>query len=426
MDNSVTHLHTVVFKPKKAGNRSDFTVQPIRVHFHKLLQTRDAPTLVPQVENRDVLSAVVSLFDVSLPDVGPRDIHDTIHCPDAQTIILLRRHADVLEEYRSRTPPCSRVAGQSPTPHPAESGEKEPGGRFSQVFSDSDESSSDESENSAEIAGQRSAWERFDSGTEEFLLKVRERRSQRSHSREGAEIPPTAVGAESLIVAAATYKLRKLTTGEKVLQLSLLATRRRYRNCGVGRYIVELLKSQSVCGLYEAFLTHADSDAVDFFTHCGLTDDALLNDKFKEVRDEWTNTTLMSYLPPFSTGPESQTPGFSLGLWELELEVEMARKKALLAYQQQAVCVTRLVHEVTTLREQLTQQSGQVKLLISELEKERERRHRVEQQFLEYKLRKTQQLLAMHSLDSDEQENSDSPKDRPSPDDTRADSVDTV
>lgn len=141
----------------------------------------------------------------------------------------------------------------------------------------------------------------------------------------------------------------------------------------------QLLKTQSVCGAYDAFLAHADTDAVDFFSRCGLTDDALLNDKFRywntsspppvclfnmlftsylclsfirEVRDEWTNTTLMSYLPPFTTGEppdiyhtgssilvisinpalpsslppesESRNPGFSLMLPELKLEVEMA------------------------------------------------------------------------------------------------------
>ncbi|KAK6320327.1 hypothetical protein J4Q44_G00094340 [Coregonus suidteri] len=89
-----------------------------------------------------------------------------------------------------------------------------------------------------------------------------------------------------------------------------------------------------------------------------------------------------------SSESESLNPGFSLMLPELELEVEMARTKALAAYQQQAVCVTRLVREVKTLREQLELQRREVDNLNNELDKERERRHRVEQQFLEYKLRK--------------------------------------
>ncbi|KAM9502176.1 uncharacterized protein ACWYII_000035 [Salvelinus alpinus] len=132
----------------------------------------------------------------------------------------------------------------------------------------------------------------------------------------------------------------------------------------------QLLKTQSVCGAYDAFLAHADTDAVDFFSCCGLTDDALLNDKFREVRDEWTNTTLMSYLPPSTTESESRSPGFSLML--LELEVEMASTKALAAYQQQAVCVTRLVREVKTLREQLELQRREVETLNNELDKDRE------------------------------------------------------
>ncbi|XP_064785112.1 uncharacterized protein si:dkeyp-50b9.1 [Oncorhynchus masou masou] len=169
-----------------------------------------------------------------------------------------------------------------------------------------------------------SAWETFCTGLEEFLARARERRAQRDTPGDDQPLLPTAVGAESLIVGAAAYELKTLSTGEKVLQLSLMATRKRYRNCGVGRYIIELLKTQSVCGAYDAFLAHADTDAVDFFSRCGLTDDALLNDKFREVRDEWTNTTLMSYLPPFTTESESRNPGFSLMLPELKLEVEMA------------------------------------------------------------------------------------------------------
>ncbi|KAG9352624.1 hypothetical protein JZ751_021038 [Albula glossodonta] len=126
-------------------------------------------------------------------------------------------------------------------------------------------------------------------------------------------------------------------TAEKVLQLSLLATRRCYRNCGVGRYIVELLKTPALCGPYEVFLAHVEHAAVNFFTNCGLSDDTLLNEKFR-------------------------------------------KKKALLAYQQQAVCVMRLVQEVNTLREQLSQQMREVKSLKIELELEKKRRNRADEQ----------------------------------------------
>ncbi|XP_035275098.1 uncharacterized protein si:dkeyp-50b9.1 isoform X1 [Anguilla anguilla] len=411
MEGSVTNLNTVAFKPRKTGNRSDFNARPSRVNFHELVQLSDSPAMVPEVENRDILSAVVALFDVSFPELGTDEIYDIVSSPDSQTIVLLRSHTDVLEEYRGREP--TEPPGITPPPAESRDGESEKG-RFCEVFSESDDSS-DEAGDSAEPAQDRSEWEKFSSGVTEFLVNVGERRATRNRLNWEQEIPPSAVGAESLIVAAATYKLRRLEIGEKVLELSLLTTRRRYRKCGVGSYIVELLKSPAVCGPYDVLLAHAESNAVDFFTKCGLTDDPLLNDKFREVRDEWTNTTLMSYLSSFSIGspyhspvPHADSgisaPGPSLNLWEVELEVDLMRKKALLAYQQQAVCVTRLVQEVSALREQLSLQVREMKALKMELELERKRRSRTEQQFLEYRLMTSQQLVERPNTGTDEQD----------------------
>ena len=45
---------------------------------------------VSQVDNKDVLRAVVALYDVSLPDIGASDILDTVQCSGAHTIVLLR------------------------------------------------------------------------------------------------------------------------------------------------------------------------------------------------------------------------------------------------------------------------------------------------------------------------------------------------
>lgn len=46
---------------------------------------------VLQVDNEDVLHAVVALYDVSLPDIGARDILHTVYCQGAHTIVLLRQ-----------------------------------------------------------------------------------------------------------------------------------------------------------------------------------------------------------------------------------------------------------------------------------------------------------------------------------------------
>ncbi|KAI4891824.1 hypothetical protein NFI96_020927, partial [Prochilodus magdalenae] len=321
MDGCVVRLHSVSFSSVVEDNREAFTAQPIRVNFHQLLQLSDAPTLLPEVRNENVLMAVVALLDSALPDIGPQDIHDTVHSPGANTIILLRDHADVLQEYRVRAHRGSQGELLRPEMPEASQDHQVDSNWLSTLYSESEDSSEESCE--SEESDHRWSWEYFCTGVQEFLAAARKRREMREEAEEDEAIPPSAVGVECLLVAAAAYELKTLMTGETVLQVSLLATRKHYRRCGVGRYIIELLKTQSVCGQYDALLAHADSDAVDFFSHCGLTDDPLLNDKFREVRDEWANTTIMSYLPPFTTELHSRNPGFSLGLAELEIEVNV-------------------------------------------------------------------------------------------------------
>ncbi|XP_051975262.1 uncharacterized protein si:dkeyp-50b9.1 [Xyrauchen texanus] len=381
MEGCMVRLHSV-------GFRGDFTSQPVKINFHQLLQTRDAPAILPTIKNEDILRTVVAIFETSLPDVGPRDVYETVHCPGVQTIILSRDHADVLEEYRVRT----TRDNLRPVPCKAKDRADATHNMLAELYSDSEESPEETSEeNSAEDDSNRS-WERFSEGFQEFVDRAKERRVSRTVEEEG-EIPPSAVGVESLIVAAACYELKRLSTGDRVLQLSLLAVRKRYWHLGIGSYIMELLKTQSVVGQYDALILHADSDAIGFFKRHGLTDDLLLNDKFKELKDDWTNSILMSYLPPFTTDLEMRNPDFSLSLQELETELDVARTQALFAYQQQVMCVTRLIKEVKTLREQLDLQHEKVERLSTKLELEKQKRHEIERRFLMYKLKTTQQLL---------------------------------
>nr|XP_015223710.1 PREDICTED: uncharacterized protein LOC107080011 isoform X1 [Lepisosteus oculatus]XP_015223711.1 PREDICTED: uncharacterized protein LOC107080011 isoform X1 [Lepisosteus oculatus] len=402
-EGNVVCFPAVVFKQQQQDsedNQKTFTVLPIRVNFHQLLRMSSAPSVVPQVQNGDILSAVIALYDVCLPDVGPEDLYSTVHSSTASTIVLVRQHQDVLDEYRQRAQFPIRTDATTLQVY------KEPGeetqGRFSQVFSDAECSTDDEDE--SEEDSNRQDWEKFNDELNQFILKATQRRSQRLQVSQEEEIPPAAVGVESLIVAAATYEMKRLKTREKVLQLALLSTRKKYRGCGVGRYLLELLKDQSISGSYDALLVHADSEAVQFFSHCGFTNDILLNSKFRELEDDWTNTTMMSYLPPFSTEAESQNPGLTLSLVEMELEMELWREKSLAAYQEQAALMNRLVHEVNLLRTQLVSQKELVDSLSRELDREREHRHTIESCFLEYRLKTTRQFLEMTSLNSDSDE----------------------
>ncbi|RXN21910.1 hypothetical protein ROHU_023794 [Labeo rohita] len=305
-----------------------------------------------EIKNEDVLRAVVALLDTSLPDIGPRDMHETVHYPGIYTVILSRDHADVLEDYRGR----ASQKRTSFTPVPCKTTVKAncTSNMLAELYSDSEDSPEETSEEiiAVETSGSWS-WEQFCEGLQEFVDEAKDRKERRAVQREDGKIPPSAVGVESLIVAAACYELKILSTGDMVLQLSLLAVRKRYRHLGIGSYIMELLKTQSVVGKYDTLVAHADTDAIGFFKGHGLTDDLLLNDQFKELKDEWTNSILMSYLPPFTTDLEMRNPGFSLNLREVEMDMDMAKSQALFAYQQQVTCVTRLLEEVKILHKQM-------------------------------------------------------------------------
>uniref|UniRef100_A0A8C2KN83 Si:dkeyp-50b9.1 n=1 Tax=Cyprinus carpio TaxID=7962 RepID=A0A8C2KN83_CYPCA len=395
MEGCMVRLHSVHF-------RGAFSAQPIIVNFHELFQTRDAPTILPMVKNEDVLRAVVALFDTSLPEIGPRDVHETVHYPGIHTIILSQDHADVLEDYRGRA--SQKGTNLSPVPCKTKVEADSTHKLLTELYSDSEESTEETSEEI--IATETSiswSWERFCEGLQEFVDGARDRKEKRAVQREDGKIPPSAVGVESLIMAAACYELKILSTGDMVLQLSLLAVRKRYRHLGIGSYIMELLKTQSIVGKYDTLVAHADTDAKGFFKFHGLTDDPLLNDQFKELKDDWTNSILMSYLPPFTTDLEMRNPVFSLSLREVEMDMDVARSQALFAYQQQVMCVTRLLEEVKILRKQLDLRREEVDRLNSKLEQEKRKRHDIENKFLMYRLKNTKELLDNIASDSDDQ-----------------------
>ncbi|XP_038662887.1 uncharacterized protein si:dkeyp-50b9.1 isoform X5 [Scyliorhinus canicula] len=77
----------------------------------------------------------------------------------------------------------------------------------------------------------------------------------------------------------------------------------------------------------------------------------------------------MSYFPPFSMGNDVSDPGFNVDQKQIELQLELWRDKSLYAYQAQAVCMTRLLHEIKTLRTQVTSQKEQIRALTRDLEK---------------------------------------------------------
>ncbi|XP_069509864.1 uncharacterized protein [Ambystoma mexicanum] len=376
----------------KAGRPKCFSAVPVCLEFQRLLKQKNSDSIVPGVSNRDLLNIVVALYDVCLPDIGLEDLQANVYARGAKTIILVRDEQEVLEEYRQRVSSDRDKDRADPSgDHPTgEEEEDERPGMFSFVFSDSE--SSDEEEDETESDGEED--EHFSAGLKDFLVRVKARGRQRRLLQDSrGAVSPMDIGIESRIVAAMTYQRTALNSKEKVIQLSLISTRKRYRGYGVGQHIVKMLQDPSLVGLYDAIVTHADSGAVKFFSRCGFSDDVLLNSKFREFEDDWTNTTMMSYFPPFTTGAHC-----SLDATDIELEMELWKMRSLVAYQAQTVFMTKIIHEIRTLRKQLASQKDQIRSLTNELEETKDEKFQLEKRFLQYKLEKTQQFLESTNL----------------------------
>ncbi|CAH1242858.1 Hypp6995 [Branchiostoma lanceolatum] len=276
-----------------------------------------------QVPNRDLLHAVVALYDVSLPDVGEEFLYATVCAKWSKTILMLRDSGEVVEELCKSHP----AGGTSATSSTQDSGiadgdtgqqggrgaeekkEDEDKRRFADVFSDSDSSEGSSSESEEE--------EDFSAGADDFVQRVRERRQQR---RDGRLQPSQGnLGIESRLLSCATFE-RSYCKGEKVVQLHLIAVRRRYRKWGMGRYLLKQVKHPPVVGTYDYLIVHADSSATDFFERFGFSDDVVLNSRFSEFDEQWTNTTMMCYIPPYA-GLNGMSSDPELDLKAMELEI---------------------------------------------------------------------------------------------------------
>ncbi|XP_069073341.1 uncharacterized protein [Pleurodeles waltl] len=371
----------------KARRPKCFTVTPLCVEFERLLKQKKPESIIPVVSCHELLNIVVALYDVCLPDIGLEDLRANICARGAKTFILIRDEQEILEEYHQKVSadiqkdPISSSVEQPTT----EEDERERPGMCSFVFSDS-ESSAEEDESETESESEEK--ERFNASLKEFLACVRKRALQRRQLQDAnTTSSPLDIGIESRIVAAMTYQRSTLNSKEKVIKLSLLSTRKRYRGYGVGQYIVKLLQDPSLVGLYDAIVTHADSGAVKFFTRCGFSDDILLNSKFKEFEDDWTNTTMMCYFPPFTKDSHC-----SLDATDIELDMELWKMRSLVAYQAQTVFMTRIIHEIRTSRKQLASQKEQIRSLTNELERTKDEKYQLEKRFLQFKLERAHQL----------------------------------
>lgn len=264
--------------------------------------------------------------------------------------------------------------------------------KFDGVFSDTESDESAESEDEEED---------FSKGAEEFVEAAKWRRTERQSDK----VSESSVGVESMIVGAATYErsysITRQRPSEKVVQLNLLAVRKRCRKSGVGKFLIETLKDPTIIGLYDTIAVYADNDAVDFFKRNGFTDDVVLCSRFSELTDNWINSTLMCYLPPF-TGPDySGAFRNEEDLRAMDEDIRKWREKSLEAYQAQTSCVIRMQHEIKTLRAIVDTQEEAIKTLTSAKERIEKEKYKLEKELLAYKMQGKDGILTDQDCEDD-------------------------
>ncbi|XP_064605898.1 uncharacterized protein LOC135470786 [Liolophura sinensis] len=342
------------------------------------LNTFDKGRLLHQTTNQELLHAVVGLFDVSLSEMTADVLYASVCDKWAKTILLiqdLKEAIKALEERKNRPkkteeehkpeseeedketgPECSDVKEcvQEDVYEPEES----PASLFAEVFSDteSEEEEDDESDD-----------EDFSKGIHSFIKSVSERKQIREKSQ---CIESSHVGIENRIVGCLTFEKKYINHTVKVVHLTLLTVRRRCRKFGIGRYLMKQVLDPSVVGPYDAVVVHADNGALDFFQRCGFSDDVVLNSRWSELAEQFTNCTLMCYLPGFS---DPTFPGELMekckSLIELDKEMKNWKEKSVEAYQAQVTCHMRMRQEILQLHKLAMSQRSFIDELTQQNEK---------------------------------------------------------
>ncbi|BFZ16720.1 hypothetical protein BsWGS_19759 [Bradybaena similaris] len=359
----------IIFK-NKFGER--VAAIPVIVDFNRVLQLKHvgrAEGVISGVSNRDLLHAVAGLYDISLPDMDTETIYATVCARWARTIVLVQDTKDATDDMIERNIK-RRIKKEKNKDEDKDKEnvreerkwknkvdeindtykEEEVLDRFSafvDIFSDTEES--EEEENEAEE--DNSEDEDFTKGISTFLSDA----TQRQKQREACDtiIAPSLIGIENRLLACATFEKKYIDHKDRVIHLTLISVRPRYRMFKLGCYLLSKCVLPSVVGVHEAVVVHADTSAVDFFRKFGFSDDIILNSRWSQLAEAFTNCTLMTYLPAFTCHTllhTEITKDNSLELYDMEQEMKKWQKKSREAYVGQLCCMMRYRNEILQLR----------------------------------------------------------------------------
>ncbi|WAR22993.1 hypothetical protein MAR_036662 [Mya arenaria] len=296
--------------------------------------------IIPGVSNRDLLHACIGLYDVSLSEMTPDVLYST--CLDEYEGRRQREPREEKEEVEEEEAGSVKGSEIDEDVYEEEEGASS---KFAEVYSDTESEDADEEDDDDE--------EDFSKGINTFISSVTDRRKARKTC--DGPVTEDILGIENRIIGCATFEKKYVKHRDRVIHLTIVSVRKRCRGFGVGRYLLSQVVEPKVVGNYDAVVVHADNEAVDFFQ--------------KELAEQFTNCTLMCYLPGFSGHrllSAIKIPGVEM--FELEQELLKWKEKTLEVYQQQVTCMMRMKHEIIQLKYTATTQDKFLKALVEDNE----------------------------------------------------------
>ncbi|XP_002120688.2 uncharacterized protein LOC100181199 [Ciona intestinalis] len=352
----VLRLPFVTFTKKHCDVEDDVGIKvcPIIVDFERLLKGghKNYEKIIPGVPNTDLLHVAASLYGVTLSEVTDDIIYPTMCGKWSRTLLMLRDEEQSLQHLMKTT--HKRIATNvNPTPNDASNDSDDAPNIFS------DDESSDEDEDFDDD---------FVSGIPGFLAEVQTRKEHLAQLHEKkidrADEYRKYLGVEHRLIGCSTFERSYEKPGQRVLQLTLVGVRKKYRGVGVGGFMMKQLHDATITGGYDVIVVNADHNAVDFFEKEGFSDDVILNSQYSDIGDVWLNCKRMCYLPSYGATNETT----DLDLKEMELELAMWREKSLNVYQSQASLFHRLRREIVRLRARASMQDDVISRLQADLE----------------------------------------------------------
>jgi predicted N-acetyltransferase YhbS len=241
----------------------------------------------------DIFHSMAALYATALPDMELEAIYGCLDKPSHSVIVVATDEAVMSYRKKHGEPnPIRRTMTNKGTPsleevsndgdnHIIDDGDID-GGYYCNIFSDSEDEGGEGDGEEEEVGV-------HDIEREEYVKRVMERRQSN-----------TLIGLEDKLIGCVTFMRLSSKPGESSVQILLLSVRHRWRGYGVGEYLLSMTKDPSIVGHYDIILTYADHKAEKFFMRYGFTDDPIITTRHKTTVDYWENSTLMSYIPPYS------------------------------------------------------------------------------------------------------------------------------